>query len=122
MKIKKHSVPAGAVAEVIADGTVLTDTHSLVELVINCYYDGCDGMVIYQESLPPEFFELKTGRAGELLQKFSTYQMRLAIVGDFSHYESKSLRDFIYESNKVGRINFVDSLRVAIEKLGHSPT
>jgi hypothetical protein len=33
----------------------------------------------------------------------------LAIVGDFSKYASKSLKDFIYESNKGKQINFVAS-------------
>ena len=38
--------------------------------------------------------------AGEILQKFSNYRVRLAIVGDFTPYSSKSIKDFIYESNK----------------------
>jgi len=60
---------------------------------------------------------LKTGLAGEILQKFSNYYVELAIVGDFSKYSSKNLQDFIYESNKVGRINFVSSVEEAKEAL-----
>jgi hypothetical protein len=60
---------------------------------------------------------LKSGIAGEILQKFSTYNFRLAIVGTFSEVQSKSLRDFIYESNKYGRINFVGSHDEAFERL-----
>ena len=41
----------------------------------------------------------------------------LAIVGDFSKYESNSLKDFIYESNKQGRINFVPHQDEAIRSL-----
>jgi hypothetical protein len=52
-----------------------------------------------------------------VLQKFSTYRIRLAIVGDFSSYESKSIKDFIFESNKMGHINFVASKEEALEKL-----
>jgi ABC-type branched-subunit amino acid transport system substrate-binding protein len=66
-----------------------------------------------EHNLPVEFFDLKTKLAGDILQKFSTYQGRLAIVGDFTKYESKSLRDFIYESNKARRINFVSTLEEA---------
>lgn len=32
-------------------------------------------------------------------------------------YSSKSLRDFIFESNKYGRINFVNSIEEAKDKL-----
>jgi len=42
---------------------------------------------------------------------------QLAIIGDFAKYKSKSLRDFIFESNKHGRINFVSSIEEAKERL-----
>jgi len=51
------------------------------------------------------------------LQKFSTYNGRLAIIGDFSKYDSKSLKDFIFESNKGRRVNFVgttDEARIVL--------
>ncbi len=41
---------------------------------------------------------------GEILQKFVTYKAKLAIAGDFSVYTSKSLKDFIYESNNGNHI------------------
>lgn len=56
--------------------------------------------------------------AGEILQKFSTYNHKLAIVGDFSGIESKSLRDFIRESNRTGRILFVDNREDALNRFG----
>lgn len=55
--------------------------------------------------------------AGEILQKFSNYRVRLAIVGDFTSYSGKSIRDFIYESNKKGQINFVSTTEEALNVL-----
>ncbi len=52
--------------------------------------------------------------AGEVLQKFSSYRMGLAIVGNFEAYNSKSLHDFIYESNKAGHTIFADSTTAAL--------
>lgn len=43
--------------------------------------------------------------------------MRLAIVGDFGKYSGRSLRNFIRESNKGGRVNFVSSGPEAIRVL-----
>lgn len=74
-------------------------------------------MVLYKESLNESFFDLKTGLAGEILQKFSNYRFKLAIVGDFSHYTSKSLRDFIYECNKGNMVYFKDDLDSALSAL-----
>lgn len=51
------------------------------------------------------------------LQKFSTYDFKLAIIGDFSKHKSKSMQDFIRESNKGNRIYFVDDLASALKKL-----
>jgi hypothetical protein len=46
--------------------------------------------------------------------------MKIAIVGDFSIYSSKSLKDFIYESNNGRNIFFVTDEKEAAEKLSRS--
>ena len=43
--------------------------------------------------------------------------MHFAIVGDFSHYTSKSLRNFIYESNKGRLIFYTGNLASAVAAL-----
>jgi hypothetical protein len=43
--------------------------------------------------------------------------VKIAIIGDFSVYTSKSLKDFIYESNKGRDIFFLPDEKQAIEKL-----
>ncbi|PHD99048.1 hypothetical protein COF43_15045 [Bacillus toyonensis] len=65
-----------------------------------------------------DFFDLKTGLAGDILQKFINYKVKIAIVGDFSMYTSKSLKDFIYECNKGNNIFYLATEQQAIEKLG----
>ncbi len=62
-----------------------------------------------------DFYRLKTGIAGDILQKVSNYNLFLAIIGDFSQIDSKSLRDFIYESNKNKRVLFVNTDNQAIK-------
>jgi len=56
--------------------------------------------------------------AGEVLQKFSNYRVKLAIVGDFIKYQSKSLQDFIFENNTSDYMFFIDTIDLAIQKLG----
>ena len=70
--------------------------------------------------LDPIFFELRTGIAGEMVQKFVTYQVAVAIVGDTSplESESKSLRDFIYESNQRGSVWFLADKEKLRARLG----
>jgi len=40
---------------------------------------GTAGLIL-ESDLSPEFFDLKTGLAGELFQKFTNYQLRLILI------------------------------------------
>ena len=64
-----------------------------------------------------DFFILSTGLAGDILQKYVNYGGRIAIYGDFSHYTSKPLKDFIYESNRGKDVFFVKTEAEAIDML-----
>ena len=105
------------VAEVESDELLIRETQDALDVMVNCSYNGASCIILTAKSFSPDFFDLKTGIAGDILQKFSTYNFKLAIVGDFSDIKNKSLRDFIFESNKYGRINFVISKEEAIKKL-----
>lgn len=105
------------VIEVITDEMVISNVEDGTDLIGNLYYQDADRVILHQKNITPDFFDLKTGIAGEILQKFSNYRIRLAIVGDFSIYPSKSIRDFIFESNKYGQVNFVASAAEAIDRL-----
>jgi len=115
MEIKTHHRNSLKVAEIISEETVITSVEDALDLVGNLYYQGFDKLVIYEKNLTP-FFDLKNKLAGDILQKFSNYRIRLAIVGDFDKVESNSLRDLISESNKTTQINFVKNLADAIGK------
>jgi len=61
------------------------------------------------DRLDPSFFELRTGLAGEILQKFVNYRLRVAILGDYAQHAaaSTSLRDFIRECNRGAAVWFL---------------
>lgn len=105
------------IAELIADGIVIKDVQDALDVMANATYSGAEKVIIHANNITPDFFDLKTKLAGEILQKFSNYRVPLAIVGDFSKYTSKSLRDFIYESNNGRSVSFVSSSEEAKEKL-----
>ena len=110
MEIKTHNIDNTKVAEIITDKIILRSTEDGLDLLGNLYYQGFDKIIIHEKNITPEFFDLRTKIAGEILQKFAQYQMPLIIVGDFSKYKSKSLNDFIFESNKSQQINFIKDL------------
>ena len=119
MEIKTHQANNIQIAELISDVMLINNEEDSLDLLGNLYYQGFDKMILHQKNITPNFFDLKNKMAGEILQKFSNYRMSLLIIGDFSELiqQSKSLNDFIYESNKGKQVNFVDSIEEAIEKL-----
>lgn len=117
MKIETHHINNIKVAEIITDEVILRTTEDGLDLLGNLYYQGFEKIIIYAKNIIPDFFDLKTKIAGDILQKFTQYQMPLIIVGDFSKFKSKSLNDFIFESNKGKQINFVNSQPEAIKSL-----
>lgn len=117
MDIYTHNINQTKIAEIISDDIIINSSDDALDLLGNLYYQGYDKIIIYENNLSADFFDLKNKMAGEILQKFSNYRVSLAIIGDFSKYTSKSIRDFIYESNKTGHINFVGSTEEALNKL-----
>jgi len=114
MKIEAHNTNGIKVAEVLSTDIVIAGVEDGLNLLGDLYYQGFDKIIIHEKNITPDFFNLKSKIAGEILQKFSTYKVQLAIVGDFSKYESKSLKDFIFESNKGKQVNFVPSTKSAL--------
>ena len=117
MNIKTHRVGERKLAEVISDSALINNAEEGLQLLVDLYYQDFESIIIYESNITPDFFDLKTGLAGEILQKFSNYRVRLAIVGDFGKYPGKSIRDFIYESNKGRLINFLSTADEAKDKL-----
>jgi len=91
------------------DGPLLGSSADALDVIGGTYGLEIEMVAIPAGRLLPEFFELRTGLAGEFIQKLQNYWLRLAIVGDISGQvgASKSLRDFVYETNTIGRHLFV---------------
>lgn len=107
MNIETHNINGKKIVEIITTEIILKTTEDGLDLLGNLSYQGFDKIIIHEKNIIPNFFDLKTKIVGDILQKFTQYQMPLIIVVDFSKFNSKSLNDFIFESNKGKQINFV---------------
>ena len=93
-------------------GPAITTVQDALDL-IGATYDGAD-------RLDDTFFVLSTGFAGEVMQKFVNYHVRLVVLGDISrHLEASSaLRSLVVESNRGSHIWFLadtDALAARLE-------
>lgn len=103
-------------AELLPETGMIIGVDEIMNLMAEACMNDSSGLIIHQKNIIPGFFDLKTKIAGEILQKFSNYRMRLAIIGDFTAFNSKSLKDFIRESNRYGIIRFVNTLEDALKQ------
>ena len=118
MEITKRSVNGVHIAVIQSKNKLITDVQSALDLMATVRYEAdCDRIMIRKSAISEEFFDLKTRLAGDILEKFVNYHIKIAIIGDFSAYTSKSLKDFIYECNKGRHIFFLPNEEEAIKKL-----
>lgn len=91
------------------DGPPLTSGGQVVDLIGEALHRGAELVVVPASRLPDEFFTLRTGQAGEIVQKFVNYRLRLVVVGDLSDRVavSPTLRAFVNEANRGRQTWFV---------------
>lgn len=103
MDFESIEINGQSAARVADRGVVVTSAQDALTLVAE---SGCGRIVLRREQLHPDFYELRSGLAGEVMQKIVTYGCRLAIVGDFGDVHSRSFRALMHESNRTGRVVF----------------
>lgn len=118
MTFEKINCGKGIIAALPDNSKLIADVDSALDLLMSAKYEaGTEYIVVDKQQIAEDFFVLSSGLAGEILQKYINYGGKLAIFGDFSHYTSKPLKDFIYESNKGKNIFFTATKEEAIQKI-----
>lgn len=102
-----------------ADGALITTVQDALDL-IGAAFQCAEVVAVPAARLDDRFFTLRTGLAGEIMQKFVNYQIRLVIVGDISRHlaASQALRDLVHESNRGRQVWFVNDLDALDARLG----
>ncbi len=87
--------------------------------LIGATYFGAETVALPAQRLDERFFTLETGLAGAIMQKFTTYRVRLAIIGDITpHLEASSaLRALVHESNRAEHVWFLPDLDALDQRL-----
>jgi hypothetical protein len=102
-----------------ADGPRVRDADGGRSLVEDAMNHRARVVVVPVERLDPAFFELRSGIAGEVVQKVLNYGLKFAVIGDISAHvaASDALRDFVIESDRGHSIFFAPDLQALAERL-----
>lgn len=119
MNIIIDQIDNSKVAMVDSTDIIIHDVQDALDLMASISYNnnGCNKIMIYKSNITEDFFDLKTRIAGNVLQKYANYNVKLAIIGDFDEYNSKSLKDFIYECNNGKQVFFLKDKQDALHAL-----
>jgi hypothetical protein len=100
-------------------GSAIADERAAADLIGDALSEGAGTVVIPIERLGESFFDLRSGLAGLIVNKFVVYRIRLVLVGDIASYEatSKAFRDFVREANRGDQLSFVPTVDAAIKLL-----
>jgi hypothetical protein len=100
-------------------GPPIASSQDAIVLVEQAFELRASVIVVPAERMAPAFFRLRTGVAGEILQKLVNYKMKFAVIGDISTHTagSDALRDFVRESNRGTSALFVPDIDALVAKL-----
>ncbi len=108
-----------------ADGPIVRDAEGARGLIEEAMHHRASVIVVPTSRLDASFFHLRSGLAGEVLQKAMNYGFKFAVIGDISAHvtASDALRDFVIESNRGHSIFFLPDLTALAERLAalHAP-
>ncbi|MEU6253739.1 DUF4180 domain-containing protein [Streptomyces sp. NPDC047043] len=94
------------VLRLASDGPSLDGESAALDLIGDAMGQDAELVAVPVERVADEFFRLRSGVAGAVMQKFVNYRVRLAVVGDVSWHvtESTALRDFVHETNQGSQV------------------
>ncbi|MCD2194094.1 DUF4180 domain-containing protein [Actinomycetospora endophytica] len=97
------------VLELPNDGPIIGDEASALDVIGDAF--GADAQVVSipVTRLSGEFFQLRSGVAGAVVQKFVNYRLRLVVVGDPTIHGPSSgpVEDWMREANRGRELWFV---------------
>ncbi|GIV65699.1 MAG: DUF4180 domain-containing protein [Chloroflexota bacterium] len=105
------------IAEVLSSDVLIKTPQDALDLIAEVGYYEAIGVILQEDHFTPDFFDLRSKVAGEILLKFSNYKVKMAVIGQFEKYTSKSLQAFIRESNRGREVFFVPDRETALNKL-----
>lgn len=107
-----------------ATGPSIGRGQDALDLISESWTQKAPTIVVPLARFDPDFFRLRSGLAGEFVQKMATYRRKLAIIGDIAAKtaESDSLRDFVREANRGNDLFFLPDMDALVAKLTTAAT
>ena len=119
MEGNKATIQSVQVLVCAPHGEKLKSEREALDLIGEAIQQGTELILVPVERFEDNFFNLKTGLAGQIIQKFVTYRRRLVILGDISRHlpQNRAFKEFVYEANRGTHVWFLTDLQELNERL-----
>lgn len=118
MEVHKKNTNGYDYASIYSACAVICDVQTALDFAATIQHETqCRRICINKEAFAADFFVLSICLAGEILQKYVNYGIKLAVYGDYSMHTSKPLKDFMYECNNGRSCFFAADEAAAAAKL-----
>jgi len=105
------------VVECLPGSGMVTNENSALDLVSTCGEEGTDLLLLHHTNLHSDFFDLKTGLAGNVLLKLSNYRIHAAAVVPSELIGTGRFFEFVLETNRRNDFRVFSSREDAIQWL-----
>ncbi|OAI41955.1 hypothetical protein AYO38_11900 [bacterium SCGC AG-212-C10] len=101
------------------DSPRIATVRDVTDLIGDCMGEEATAVAIPVGHIDASFFDLRSGFAGDVLQKMVNYGLKLAVIGDISGYveRSNAFRDLVREADRGGSVYFVADLAALEQRL-----
>lgn len=79
---------------------LIESANDALEMLVYCGENDTNRLMLHATNLNDDFFNLKTGLAGEILQKFVNYHIKFAIVLSPELVGQGRFREMVLEANR----------------------
>jgi hypothetical protein len=110
------------VLHVPSDGPLISTERDATDLIGDAWGADAQVVAVPVARLDPSFFQLSSGVAGAIAQKFVNYRLTLAVIGDVSAFTAASepLAAWVRESNRGDQVWFLPDAAALDERVaGH---
>ena len=110
MEIRTYHQHQIMVAELIEEGIVIKSAASCTQMLTVLHFQGVQEIILREENVTDDFYDLQNGIAAEILEEFVEYRMSLTIVGEFNKYKGQTISDFIDYNGQQKQLSFHTAL------------
>jgi hypothetical protein len=96
----------GAYVSSTAEDAPIASGQDVLDLMALCSEIQKGVLLLEEAHLSPDFFDLSSGLAGEIMLKLSNYRVKTAVVANLPAIPSQRFHELVHECNKGRQINF----------------